>query len=134
MRYRRADLPLKLDGLATAHAFFAAHFAELGNRHERLLVAHLDEGARCLHVSRFEGGENGMAFPLRAVLLDAAQHGSVALVLAHNHPSGDPRPSIADCRTTRRLVSAAEAIDCAVLDHLIFAGAQCTSFRRVGLL
>jgi DNA repair protein RadC len=31
-------------------------------------------------------------------------------------------------------VSAAEAIDCAVLDHLIFAGAQCTSFRRVGLL
>jgi DNA repair protein RadC len=35
---------------------------------------------------------------------------------------------------TRRLASAAEAIDCTILDHLVFAGTECTSFRRVGLL
>jgi DNA repair protein RadC len=35
---------------------------------------------------------------------------------------------------TRRLASAAQALDCAVLDHLVFAGEQCTSLRRMGLL
>jgi DNA repair protein RadC len=55
-------------------------------------------------------------------------------VLAHNHPSGDPRPSESDCGATRRLVAAAEALDCTVLDHLVFAGAHCTSLRRMGLL
>jgi len=55
-------------------------------------------------------------------------------VIAHNHPSGDARPSDSDRRATRRLASAAEAIDCALLDHLVFGGDDCTSFRRIGLL
>ena len=75
-----------------------------------------------------------MDFPVRQIIADAAQHGSAGIVLAHNHPSGDPRPSDSDCRVTRRLAAAAEALDCAVLDHLVFAGEDCTSFRRMGLL
>jgi DNA repair protein RadC len=55
-------------------------------------------------------------------------------VLAHNHPSGDPRPSQSDLRSTRRLATAAEALDCTILDHLVFAGAECTSLRRLGYL
>jgi DNA repair protein RadC len=57
-----------------------------------------------------------------------------AILLAHNHPSGDPRPSDSDLRATRRLAVAAEALDCRLLDHLVFAGAECTSLRRLGYL
>jgi DNA repair protein RadC len=71
---------------------------------------------------------------MRQIIADAAVHGSAGLVLAHNHPSGDSTPSDPDCRSTRRLAAAAQALDCTVLDHLIFAGGQCTSFRRIGLL
>jgi DNA repair protein RadC len=134
MRYQRAELPLKLDGLAAARDFFAGCLAEGDPRREGLWVAHVDNLARCLHVSCHEGDETGAAFPIRTIILDAAEHGSAGIVLAHNHPSGDPRPSESDCRATRRLATAAEAIDCAVLDHLVFGAGECTSLRRLGYL
>lgn len=134
MRYQRAEHPLKLDGLAAARAFFVSCLAESDSARETLWVAHVDDEARCLHLSRHDGDETGAEFPLRQIIADAAEHGSAGILLAHNHPSGDARPSDADCRSTRRLASAAEALDCAVLDHLVFAGDDCTSFRRIGLL
>lgn len=134
MHYQRAELPLKIDGLEAARAFFAGCFADSDPRIESLWVAHVDDQARCLHVSQHEGDESGAAFPIRAIVADAVVHGSAGIVLAHNHPSGDARPSDADCRATRRLAQAAEALDCTILDHLVFAGADCTSFRRMGLL
>ena len=66
--------------------------------------------------------------------MSAARLGSAGIVLAHNHASGDTRPSGRDARATRRLATVAEALDVTVLDHLIFAGADCTSMRRMGLL
>jgi DNA repair protein RadC len=134
MRYQRAELPLKLDGLAAARTFFAGCIADSDPRREFLWVAHVDDQARCLHLSRHDGDEAGARFPLRTIIADAAEHGSAGIVLALNHPSGDPTPSDSDCRVTRRLASAAEALDCALLDHLVFAGSECTSFRRAGLL
>jgi DNA repair protein RadC len=44
------------------------------------------------------------------------------------------RPSDSDCRATRRLAAAAEALDCTILDHLIFAGGECSSLRKLGYL
>ncbi|MBV9528174.1 JAB domain-containing protein [Sphingomonas sp.] len=134
MRYQRAELPLKLNGLAAARSFFAGCFADSDSSRESLWVAHVDDEARCLHVSRHDGDEQGTEFPLRDIIADAALHRSAGIVLAHNHPSGDARPSESDCRATRRLASAAEALDCAILDHLVFAGGECTSFRAMGLL
>jgi len=134
MRYQRAELPLKLDGLAAARTFFAGCIADSDPRREYLWVAHVDDQARCLHLSRHDGDEAGASFPLRTIIAEAAEHRSAGIVLAHNHPSGDPTPSDSDCRATRRLASAAEALDCALLDHLVFAGSECTSFRRAGLL
>jgi DNA repair protein RadC len=134
MRYQRAELPLKLEGLASAREFFAGCIAESDRARESVWVAHVDEEARCLHVSRHEGDETGASFPVRIIIADAAQLGSAGIVLAHNHPSGDPSPSESDCRATRRLAAAAQAIDCAVLDHLVFAGSECTSLRRLGYL
>ncbi len=89
--------------------------------------------ARCLHLSRHEGDESGADFPMRTIIADAREHGSAGIVLAHNHPSGDARPSDSDCRATRRLATAAEALDCTVLDHLVFGGEECTSLRAARL-
>ncbi|MEO7365157.1 MAG: JAB domain-containing protein [Sphingomicrobium sp.] len=134
MRFQRAEYPLKLDGLAAAKTFFAGCFADSDPLLESLWVAHVDDQARCLHLSRHAGDESGTRFPLRSIIADAAAHGSAGLVLAHNHPSGDSTPSADDCHATRRLASAAETLDCAIVDHLVFAGSECTSFRRAGLL
>jgi DNA repair protein RadC len=134
MRHQRAELPLKLNGLAAAREFFAGCIADSNPSRENLWVAHVDDEARCIHVSRHEGGETRTGFPLRAIIADAAVHGSAGIVLAHNHPSGDPRPSNSDFQATRRLATAAEALDCAVLDHLVFGGNECTSLRRLGYL
>ena len=134
MRYQRAELPLKIDGLASARQFFAGCFADSDPQRESLFVAHLDGDSRCVHLSRHDGSESGADFPLRAIVADAAVHGSVGIVLAHNHPSGDPAPSASDTRATRRLAAATEALDCAVLDHLIFAGRDVSSLRQLGYL
>jgi DNA repair protein RadC len=134
MRHQRAEFPLKLDGLAAAREFFAGCIADEDPARESLWVAHVDEDSRCVHLSRHQGDQAGAAFPLKDIIVDAAMHGSAGIVLAHNHPSGNCRPSESDCRATRRLVAAAEALDCTVLDHLVFGGAQCSSFRRMGLL
>ena len=134
MRYQRAENPLKLDGLAAARDFFAGCIAECDPRQETLWVAHVDDHARCLHVSSHEGDETGAAFPLRQIIIDAAQHGSAGIVLAHNHPSGDLTPSESDKRSTRKLAAAIEALDCSVLDHLVFAGDDCASLRQLGYL
>ena len=134
MRYQRAQIPVKLNGLAAARAFFAACFAEQSGSHESLWVAHLDEESRCLHLSHHKGDSSGVDLPLREIVIDAALHGTSALLVAHNHPSGDARPSQSDLRSTRRLATVAEALNCKLLDHLVFAGSDCTSLRRLGYL
>ena len=134
MRYQRVEPPLTIDGPASARLFFSRCLAEQDPTSESLWVAHVDDQSRCVHVSSHEGDTCGVDFPLRDIILDAARHGSAGIVLAHNHPSGDPRPSDSDFQATRRLAAAAEALDCTVLDHLVFGGAECTSLRGLGYL
>lgn len=134
MRYQRAELPLQIDGLAAARSFFAGCLADADPQREHLFVAHLDHRSRCIHLSRHEGDEGGADFPLRDIIADAAAHGSAGIVLAHNHPSGDSSPSESDKSSTRRLASAAEALDCTILDHLVFGGQDVSSLRQLGYL
>jgi DNA repair protein RadC len=135
MRYQRAESPALLNGPEAAHRFFASCFTAEDRSRERLWVAHLDESARCIHLERYEGDRWATDLPVRSILKDAARLGSSGVVLAHNHPSGDPAPSTADCRATRQLAQAGESLDLTILDHLIFAGSSvCSSMRRMGLL
>ena len=134
MRYQRAELPLKLDNLEAARIFFSGCFTEAPTGLESLWVAHLDGKSGCLHLSRHEGEHCAVDFPLRSIIVDAAVHGSASILLAHNHPSGDARPSASDLRATRRLATAAEAMGCTLLDHLVFANDDCTSLRSLGYL
>jgi DNA repair protein RadC len=134
MGYQRAELPLKLDGLDAARSFFMGWVTETGSSSESIWVAHVDEQANCLYFSRHKGSESGADLPIGSIIKDAARYGSSGIILAHNHPSGDPTPSNSDRRATRRLATAAEALDCTVVDHLVFANGKCASFRSMGLL
>lgn len=134
MRYRRAEAPAFLNGHEAARCFFATCFEGEDRRREHLLVAHVDNETRCLHVERYSGEPAAVGLPVRAIVADALRLGSAGVIVAHNHPSGDARPSEADYRATRKLTQAGEAIDLAVLDHLIFADRDCSSMRRMGLL
>ena len=64
----------------------------------------------------------------------ALELGSVALILAHNHPSGTLKPSSADKQITQKLKSAAEALDLKVLDHLIITQQEYFSFADEQIL
>lgn len=133
MRYQRAEIPAKLDGVAAARESFSGFFGEQDPSRECIRVAHLDEESRCLHLSH-HGGDTSSVDSLREIVIDAALFGSTALLLTHNHPSGDARPSESDLRSTRRLATVAKALDCTLVDHLVFAGSDCTSLRRLGYL
>src|SRR5690242_19810499 len=103
MRLQRAEHPLRLNDSIAAEAFFAGCFDDCDPQTESLFVAHLDGEARCLHLSHHAGDACSTEFPLKDIVATALSHGTSALLLAHNHPSGDPRPSSSDLRATRRL-------------------------------
>ena len=134
MRHRPIGTPLRLGCLASAKAFFADCIAASDPGRESLWVAHLDNEECCLQLTRYDGDETGALLPLREIIVDAAENRSAGLILAHNHPSGDPTPSPSDCRATRRLATVAEALGCQVIDHLIFSDSGCESFRAAGYL
>jgi len=60
--------------------------------------------------------------------------GTTALLVVHNHPSGDPTPSAEDRAVTRQLVAAGQLLDLPVHDHVIVAGDRFVSFATAGLL
>jgi DNA repair protein RadC len=116
-----------------ASALFAPSFCNLA--YEELRVAHLDAEGRILGVSAAaDGHAASIGLPLREIVRDAIALGARALVLAHNHASGDPTPSPADKAATRRLADIIGGLDIRLLDHLVFAGERCRSFRHMGLL
>ncbi|GAA3995856.1 JAB domain-containing protein [Sphingomonas humi] len=129
---QRAEYPVALTGVEASRTFFAPCFVSSST--ECLWVAHLDEDAHCIHLASYEGDEESVDIPVRSIIGDAIRLDSAGVILAHNHPSGQCTPSRSDKVATRALAIAAEAIDLTVLDHLVFAGPDCTSFRRLGLL
>ena len=65
------------------------------------------------------GGHNHVQGRYRLLVQRALHNGAASLLLVHNHPSGDPRPSLADIRFTRALRSLAHALDIQLVDHLV---------------
>jgi DNA repair protein RadC len=65
----------------------------------------------------------------RALILNAS-----ALIVAHNHPSGDPKPSREDIETTRELKAAAKALEVELHDHVVIGHGKYASFKSLGLL
>jgi len=70
----------------------------------------------------------------REIVKRALELGASALILVHNHPSGDPTPSRADIEMTRQIAEAAKALNVAVHDHLVIGRSGHASFKALGLM
>ena len=70
----------------------------------------------------------------REVFEPAIRNAAAQILLAHNHPSGDPRPSSDDLKVTRRLIEAGKILGIEILDHVIISEESFFSFREQGLL
>jgi len=103
--------------------------------HEVFCVLYLNNGHWLVKqeiISR--GGLTSTVADIRIILKKALLHNASRIIVAHNHPSGNRQPSGEDRKLTDKLKEAAALMDITLLDHLIVAGQQYTSFVNEGLL
>lgn len=106
-----------------------------GRGRERFRVLFLDKRNRLLIDEVMGEGtiDHAPVYP-RELIRRALQLDASALILVHNHPSGDPTPSQADISVTKEIVEACRHLRITVHDHLIVAGDDVTSFKALGLI
>jgi DNA repair protein RadC len=78
----------------------------------------------------YKGSLNSSMIRTAEVFRDAIKENAAAVIIAHNHPSGDPTPSPEDVRVTRDLVASGKLLDIEVLDHLVIGHQRYVSLRR----
>ena len=127
---RQADL---LNNWARMEAYLTAAMAR--EPVEQFRVIYLDARNRLIADEvQARGTVNHTPVYPREVVRRALELHAAALILAHNHPSGDPSPSRADIEMTTEVRQAAAALGITVHDHVIIGRGECYSFRREGLL
>ena len=107
----------------------------LAHRHEHAVIAHFNDQGRMVALNEAQGSKDRIILPLRQIIRDALTYDACAVMLAHNHPSGDPTPSKVDIETTRALSDLLRPLSIRLHDHLILTSSgQTTSFRELGWL
>jgi DNA repair protein RadC len=108
----------------------------LVNRHsENTRILFLNSQNRLLADEDFgHGSINSCILQPRIIFKRALELGATALIIAHNHPSGDPTPSLKDIEATRYLIMVARPLDIYIHDHLIFAKGGWSSMRHLGII
>jgi DNA repair protein RadC len=103
-------------------------------RQEQVRAILLDSGRRVIAIATvYIGTLNTSVLRVSEIFREAITRNSPALILAHNHPSGDPSPSPEDIELTRTLVAAGNLLDIQVLDHIIIGQPRWTSLKEMGL-
>lgn len=120
-----------LQGPADVHRHFAPRLRD--ERCEHFLVVLLDGRHRVLgDVAVSRGTLTSSLVHPREVFRPAIRRSAAAILLVHNHPSGDPAPSLEDRRVTVRLCEAGELVGIRVVDHVIVAEGGYHSFEEEG--
>jgi len=104
-------------------------------KREHFVAVLLDAKASILRVAQIHIGTLTMSVVgAREVFREAIRDGAASIVVAHNHPSGDPTPSPEDIEVTRSLLKVGELLDIPVLDHVIIGERRYVSLREKGLM
>ena len=134
-------LELSSDGptgrpLDTAESAGQAALRHLARRKkEHFIILLLDSRHRVLRVAEISVGSLDMSIVHpRETFREAITASAAAIILAHNHPSGDPTPSPEDLDLTRRLMEAGRLLGIPVLDHIIVGGSRWISLQTQGFL
>ena len=127
-----------LDSPSAIHRLLAHEFRMLDR--ESLRTVLLDTRYRLIAVREISKGtlNESLAHP-REIFKPAITYSAYAIVVVHNHPSGDPRPSEADIRLTRKLAEAAHLLQISLLDHVIIGAVRdghpgYFSFKEAGMI
>ena len=104
-------------------------------RAEQCVILYLDARNRLIaEESLGPGTASGITIHARQILTRALELGASGLILVHNHPSGETRPSRADIETTAHLARAAGALDISLHDHIVIGATGWTSLKTLGRL
>lgn len=103
--------------------------------HEVFALLMLDSKHRVIDFHElFRGTLDGASVYPREVVKLALEHNAAAMILVHNHPSGDPEPSLADRNLTHKLRQALDLVGVRTLDHIVVGQEGCVSLAEQGYL
>lgn len=135
-RRRRSEEALDKKKISSSTSVFELMQPIIGDLpHEEFWIIYVNNSNKV--IDRFQlskGGITGTLVDVRLALKKALELGATAIILAHNHPSGNLNPSSADKQLTQKLKTAGESIDIKILDHLIVTEKSYFSFADEGLL
>lgn len=131
---RKANDVIKRKKIASSldlHEVFEMHLLDLP--HEEFWVAVLDGGNKIIETKKLsQGGRQNTVVDVPMVLKFALEKSAVSIAVAHNHPSGQNRPSREDDKVTQRIKSGCDAVGLRFLDHIIVAQGAYYSFCDEG--
>ena len=117
---------------ADAAALVSYEMSALEQEHLRVIL--LDRRNRVMEtVEVYKGSVNSSQVRVGEIFKEAIRKNASALVVIHNHPSGDPTPSPDDVAVTRAIVQAGKLLDVEVLDHLVIGQGKWVSLKERGL-
>lgn len=100
---------------------------------EELCILLLDTRNHLTHeVMLYRGTVNATGVRVAEIFREAVRHNAVSIVVAHNHPSGDPEPSPEDIHVTANMRRAGELLDIALLDHIVIGNSNWVSLKEKG--
>jgi DNA repair protein RadC len=115
-----------------AAALLLYEMGALEQEHLRVLL--LDTRNRLIRtVEVYRGSLNSSTVRIGEIFRDAVRANAASIIVAHNHPSGDPTPSAEDVNVTGMIVEAGELLDIEVLDHLVIGKGRYVSLKSKGL-
>ncbi|WP_026902906.1 RadC family protein [Pedobacter glucosidilyticus] len=134
-RRKEADVP-ELTSIYTPSDIFnvlESYFADL--MHEEFWIILLNKRNAILNkILISKGGLAGTVADPKIIFKAALEHHAASIILAHNHPSGNLKPSSADIRLTKKIVDAGALLDISILDHVIFCDKKFFSFSDAGMI
>ena len=121
--------------VASQDAYDLLKSVMLDLHHEEFWVIMLNRANRVIRMKRVSiGGISGTVADVKIIFKEAIDQMASALILAHNHPSGNRNPSEQDVRLTRKMKESGQLLDIPVLDHIIFAEDKYYSFADEAML
>tara|TARA_B000000460_G_scaffold246087_1_gene218765 strand:- start:751 stop:1467 length:717 start_codon:yes stop_codon:yes gene_type:complete len=135
-RRRRSEEALQKQKITSSISVFEIMQPIIGELpHEEFWILYVNNSNKVLQTAQLsKGGITGTVVDIRLAFKSALQLGAVAVILAHNHPSGTLRPSQADIQLTKKMKMAGESLDIKVLDHLIVTEKAYFSFADEQML
>lgn len=135
-RRRKEENPLELVKVTSSKVMYQEMYSIIGElAHEEFWVVYLNNSNKIIFKAQLsKGGITGTIVDVRLVFKIALEQNAVAIVLAHNHPSGKLQASEADIQVTKKIKNAGLQLDIPVLDHIIVTEHGYFSFADEGVL